>query len=69
MENTIINLIEHAKETEDCIVMLEIRDLLYHITNTDNVPINWRYIGERIERRYKKDTWVYEKLGLWDYTD
>ena len=64
MENTIINLIEHAKEIEDCVVMLEIRDLLYH-----NVTINWRYIGERIERRYKKYTWVYEKLGLWEYTD
>lgn len=67
MLNHITALIINAKAKNDEWAMCAIRDILQTLFNDYSLPSSLRWIGEEIEKEYKDDPWVYEKLELWKY--
>lgn len=69
MEQTIRLMIEQAEAEEDYSLIEYVRQLISELADTINCPSNWRDIGERLAKEYDEDSWDYEELGLWDYSE
>lgn len=77
MGNIIKEMIENAiyyKETignsDEAYELIRFtKDLIDKFAETINCPSNWRSIGEEIAVEYKDNTWVYDELELWNYSE
>lgn len=39
------------------------------LSSNHNCPLDWRHIGAALADEYPADSWVYENLGLCNFTD
>lgn len=46
-----------------------VRDLIENFAETINCPSNWRDIGTELAEEYKENSFVFEELELWNYTE
>lgn len=45
------------------------KDLIDKFAETINCPSNWRSIGEELAKEYKDNSWIYDELELWNYSE
>lgn len=73
MKETIKNLISIAEKTENIdtkyAILDEIENLIYKLATTCNAPSNWRDIAEELAEEYSNNSFIYEALQLYDYTE
>ena len=77
MENIIKEMIEKAIYYEEKIGRVDearelirfVKDLIDKFALTINCPSNWRSIGELLAEEYKDNSWIYDELELWNYTE
>lgn len=77
MKNIIKEMIERAIYYKETIGNIDeaqelirfVRNLIGMFAETINCPISWRNIGEEIAEEYKDNSWIYDKLELWDYIE
>lgn len=46
-----------------------VRELIDKFAETINCPSNWRSIGTELAEEYKDNSWVFDKLELWNYEE
>ncbi len=69
MEQTIREIIMQADDERNLDLIWWVKDILNEFSSTCNCPPGWRYIGARLASEYPKDSWVYENLELYNFTD
>lgn len=69
MEETIRKMIKQAETEKNISLIGYTKELLDEFAVTINCPSNWRDLGTELAEEYNSGSWVYEKLGLWDYVD
>lgn len=73
MKEIIKNLISIAEKTENIdtkyAILDEIKSLIYKLATTYNCPSNWRDIAEELAEEYADNSFIYEVLQLYDYTE
>lgn len=69
MKETIKMMIDQAETEENYSLIGYVGQLINEFADTINCPSNWRSIGEELAKEYSDNTWVYEELKLWNYTE
>ncbi|MCI8373751.1 MAG: hypothetical protein HFI75_15420 [Lachnospiraceae bacterium] len=69
MEQTIREIIMQADDEKNFDLIRWVKDILDEFSSTYNCPPDWRYIGTNLAANYPADSWVYENLELYNFTD
>ena len=69
MEQTIREIIAQADDERNFDLIRWVKDILDEFASTYNCPSDWRHIGEGLAGEYPADSWVYENLGLCNFTE
>lgn len=69
MEQTIREIIMQADDERNFDLIRWVKDILDEFSSTCNCPPDWRYIGAGLANEYPADSWVYESLELYNFTD
>lgn len=69
MEETIRKMIKQAETEKNITLIGYVKELLDEFAVTINCPNEWSDLGMELVKEYDSDSWVYEKLQLWEYVD
>ena len=69
MEQTIREIIMQADDERNFDLIRWVKDILDEFSFTYNCPLDWRYIGAGLANEYPADSWVYDNLELYNFTD
>lgn len=69
MKETIRKMIERAETEKNVSLIGYVKEILDEFAITINCPNEWSDLGMELAEEYNSDSWVYEKLQLWEYVD
>lgn len=69
MEETIRKMIKQAETEKNVSLIGYVKKILDEFAVTINCPNEWSDLGMQLAEEYDSNSWVYEKLQLWDYVD
>lgn len=69
MEETIRKMIKQAEVEKNVSLIGYVKEILDEFATTINCPNEWSDLGMELAAEYDSDSWVYEKLQLWEYVD
>ena len=69
MEQTIREMILQADDERNLDLICCVKEILDEFSSTHNCPLDWQHIGAALADEYPVDSWVYENLGLYNFTE
>ena len=69
MKQTIREMVLQADEERNLDLICCVKERLDEFSSTRNCPLDWQHIGAALADEYPADSWVYENLGLCNFTD
>ena len=69
MEQTIREMVLKADDEKNLDLICCVKEILDEFSSTHNCPLDWRHIGAALADEYPADSWVYENLGLCNFTE
>ena len=69
MKKIILDMIRSANKSKNNELIMYAKQLIDGFADIQNMPSDIRGIGRELEEEYSTDTWVYDKLELWNYKE
>ena len=69
MEQTIREMILQADDERNLDLICCVKEILDEFSSTRNCPLDWQRIGAVLADEYPAGSWVYENLGLCNFTE
>ena len=69
MEQTIKEIILQADDERNLDLICCVKEILDEFSSTYNCPLDWQHIGAALADEYPANSWVYENLGLCNFTE
>ena len=69
MEQTIREIITQADDERNLDLICCVKVILDEFSSAHNCPLDWWHIEAALAGEYPADSWVYENLELYNFTD
>lgn len=69
MEQTIREMVLQADDERNLDLICCVKEILDGFSSIHNCPLDWQRIGAALADEYPAGSWVYENLGLCNFTE